>query len=202
MVSDTEGEQLVRIAREAVEVYLGEAIVLSTDDRVASSDRMGVFVTLNYLNGMGEEKLRGCIGIPLPKKQLFQSVVEAAIAAATADPRFPPLAKTELPTIIFELSFLTPPQLIQVKNPMEYYDHIKVGRDGLILKWERGSGILLPQVARELNWDIDEYLSNICHKAGTMPDSWIRPGTELYKFQAHVYREAEPRGNVIKLQLE
>ena len=79
MVSDTEGEQLVRIAREAVDVYLGEAIVLSTDDRFASSDRMGVFVTLNYLNRMGEEKLRGCIGIPLPEKQLFQSVVEAAI---------------------------------------------------------------------------------------------------------------------------
>ena len=200
MVSDTEGEQLVRMARKAVDVYLGEAIVLSTDDRFASSDRMGVFVTLNYLNRMGEEKLRGCIGIPLPEKQLFQSVVEAAIAAATSDPRFPPLSKTELPTIIFELSFLTTPQLIQVKNPMEYYDHIKVGRDGLILIWERGSGILLPQIARELNWDIDEYLSNICHKAGTKPDSWTRPGTKLYKFQAHVYREAEPGGNVIKLQ--
>jgi uncharacterized protein len=200
MVSDTEGEQLVRMARKAVDVYLGEAIVLSTDDRFASSDRMGVFVTLNYLNRMGEEKLRGCIGIPLPEKQLFQSVVEAAIAAATSDPRFPPLSKTELPTIIFELSFLTTPQLIQVKNPMEYYDHIKVGRDGLILEWERGSGILLPQVARELNWDIDDYLSNICHKAGTKPDSWTRPGTKLYKFQAHVYREAEPGGNVIKLQ--
>jgi uncharacterized protein len=200
MIGDTEGELLVRIARQAVEAYLEEAIVLSTDGRIASSDRMGVFVTLNYMNDMGEEKLRGCIGNPLPEKQLFQSVVEAAIAAATADPRFPPLAKTELSTIIFELSFLTPPQFIQVKNPKEYHDHIKVGRDGLILKWERGSGLLLPQVARELNWDIDEYLSNICHKAGTMPDSWTRPGTKLYKFQARVYREAEPGGNVIKIQ--
>jgi uncharacterized protein len=200
MIGDTEGELLVRIAREAVEAYLEEAIVLSADGRIASSDRMGVFVTLNYMNDMGEEKLRGCIGNPRPEKQLFQSVVEAAIAAATADPRFPPLAKTELPTIIFELSFLTPPQFIQVKNPKEYHDHIKVGRDGLILKWERGSGLLLPQVARELNWDIDEYLSNICHKAGTMPDSWTRPGTKLYKFQARVYREAEPGGNVIKIQ--
>jgi uncharacterized protein len=200
MIGDTEGELLVRIARQAVEVYLEEAIVLSTDGRIASSDRMGVFVTLNYMNDMGEEKLRGCIGNPLPEKQLFQSVVEAAIAAATADPRFPPLAKTELPTIVFELSFLTPPQFIQVKNPKEYHDHIKVGRDGLILKWERGSGLLLPQVARELNWDIDEYLSNICHKAGTMPDSWTRPGTKLYKFQARVYRETEPGGNVIKIQ--
>jgi len=200
MIGDTEGELLVRIARQAVEVYLEEAIVLSTDGRIASSDRMGVFVTLNYMNEMGEEKLRGCIGNPLPEKQLFQSVVEAAIAAATADPRFPPLAKTELPTIVFELSFLTPPQFIQVKNPKEYHDHIKVGRDGLILKWERGSGLLLPQVARELNWDIDEYLSNICHKAGTMPDSWTRPGTKLYKFQARVYRETEPGGNVIKIQ--
>lgn len=200
MLNDSEGVQLVRIAREAVETYLGEAVVLSTEGRIATSDKMGVFVTLNHLDEKGEENLRGCIGFPLPEKELIQSVVEAAIAAATCDPRFPPLAKTDLPRTIFELSFMTQPQLIQVARPAEYYNHIKIGRDGLILKCEKGSGLLLPQVAKELGWDIDEYLLNLCCKAGVTADAWVLPESKLYKFQAQVYRESEPNGKVIRLQ--
>jgi uncharacterized protein (TIGR00296 family) len=127
-------------------------------------------------------------------------VVEAAIAAATSDPRFPPLVKTELPKTIFEVSLLTPPQLIQVTHPAEYYNHIKIGRDGLILKWKNGLGLLLPQVAKEWGWTIDQYLLNICYKAGTTPNVLALPESKLYKFQAQVYRESEPMKKVIRLQ--
>jgi uncharacterized protein (TIGR00296 family) len=175
MISNSDGEKLVRIAREAVETFLGNAVVLSVEDRVATLERMGVFVTLSHLDNKGEESLRGCIGFPLPEKELSQSVVEAAIAAATSDPRFPPMVKTELPRTIFEVSLLTPPQLIQVTHPAEYYNHIKIGRDGLILKWENGSGLLLPQVAKEWGWNIDQYLLNICYKAGTTPNVLALP---------------------------
>ena len=199
MINDYEGEQLVKIAREAVELYVRMAVVVPMDTRKLFSDNMGVFVTINYLNEVGEEHLRGCIGFPLPEKGLYQSVVEAAIGAATIDPRFSPLVESELSSIIFELSFLTPPQLIQVAHPTEYYDHIKIGRDGLILRWENGSALLLPQVAKRLGWDVDEFLLNLCYKGGTTPDAWVLPGTELYKFQAQVYVESEPRGKVVRL---
>jgi uncharacterized protein (TIGR00296 family) len=200
MINDSEGEQLVKIAREAVEMYVRRAVVAPMDTGKIFSDNMGVFVTINHLNEQGEEHLRGCIGYPLPGKGLYQSVVEAAIGAATIDPRFSPLVESELSSIIFELSLLTPPQLIQVAHPTEYYDHIKIGRDGLILRREKGSALLLPQVATRFGWDVDEFLLNLCYKGGTTPDAWVLPGTELYRFQAQVYVEAEPGGRVIRLQ--
>ena len=200
MINDYEGEQLVKIAREAVETYIRRAMVPVKDDRIVFSDKMGVFVTLNHLNEKGEERLRGCIGFPLHEKGLYQSVVEAAIGAATIDPRFSPLVESELSRIIFELSFLTPPQLIQVVHPTDYYDHIKIGRDGLILRWEKGSALLLPQVAKRFGWDVDEFLLNLCYKGGTTPDAWVLPESKLYKFQAQVYLESEPKGRVIRLQ--
>jgi uncharacterized protein (TIGR00296 family) len=142
--------------------------------------------------------LRGCIGFPLPEKPLYQGVVEAAIAAATEDPRFPPLDRQELNNTIFEVSVLTSPQQISV-SPAEYGKEIEIGRDGLILHWRFGSGLLLPQVPVELKWNVEEYLANICYKAGAPPDVWLDPSSKLYRFQAVVFKEVEPKGEVVQL---
>src|SRR5918911_161461 len=198
MISDIEGEQLVKLARKAVQNYLGDSVDINIDNHEKFSQKTGVFVTLNSLRSK-EEQLRGCIGFPLPEKKLYQSVIEAAIAAATQDPRFPPVKKAELESIIFEVSILTAPEEIRVQNPNEFANHIKLGRDGLILRWKYGTGLLLPQVAVELNWDIDEYLTNICYKANAPHDIWIMPESQLYKFEAIVYKEAEPNGKILKL---
>jgi uncharacterized protein (TIGR00296 family) len=200
MISDGEGEQLVRLARRAVEEYLNESIVVNFDNMYQFSQKAGVFVTLNYVSN-NEEHLRGCIGFPIPDKKLYQSVIDAAIAAATQDPRFPPIGKEELANVIFEVSVLTSPEKINVQSPKEYQNHIKIGRDGLILRSEYGSGLLLPQVPVELKWDIDEYLANICYKAGAPPDTWLVPESQLYRFEATVYRESEPNGKIIKVEL-
>jgi uncharacterized protein len=197
MISEKEAEQLVRLARTAVQKYLEESVFISSNNCKTLSQKMGVFVTLNHLNNKNEKSLRGCIGFPLPEKELNQAVVEAAIAAATQDPRFPPIDRTELGNIIFELSLLTTPEEIKVQNPKDYPNHIKIGKDGLILKWRHGSGLLLPQVPVELKWDVDEYLANICYKAGALPDTWLMPESKLYKFQALVYKESEPCGKVL-----
>jgi uncharacterized protein (TIGR00296 family) len=161
-------------------------------------EKAGIFVTLNYVTITKKEYLRGCIGFPLPEKPLYQGVIEAAIAAATQDPRFPPLDRQELDNIIFEVSVLTPPQEIRA-GPADYGKEIEIGRDGLILQWRFGSGLLLPQVPIELKWDVEEYLANICYKAGAPPDVWLDPTSKLYKFQAAVFKEAEPKGKIITL---
>jgi uncharacterized protein len=199
MISDGEGKQLVRLARRAVDEYLNESIVVNLENMYQFSQKAGVFVTLNYMSN-NEEHLRGCIGFPLPDKKLYQSVIEAAIAAATQDPRFPPIDKEELASVIFEVSVLTSPEKINVQSPKEYQNHIKIGRDGLILRCKYGSGLLLPQVPIELKWDIDEYLANICYKAGAPPDTWLMPESQLYRFEAIVYRESEPNGKIIKVE--
>ena len=198
MISDSKGAELVRLARRAVETYLQKSVVIRLEQDLP--EMAGVFVTLNYLTRNKEEHLRGCIGFPLPEKRLRQSVVEAAIAAATEDPRFPPVDMPELDSMIFEVSVLTPPEEIRSK-PVEYKKEIKIGRDGLILRWRYGSGLLLPQVPVELKWNVDEYLANICHKAGAPADAWLDPASKLYKFQALVFKEVEPRGRVARLEL-
>lgn len=196
MISDGEGAELVRLARRAVEAYLQYSAIIKPEKD--SLDMAGVFVTLNYLTRNKEEHLRGCIGFPLPEKKLQQSVVEAAIAAATEDPRFPPVDRQELDSIVFEVSVLTPPEEIRTR-PADYKNEIRIGRDGLVLRWRHGSGLLLPQVPVELKWGVDEYLANICYKAGAPADAWLDPASKLYRFQAIVFKEDEPRGTVSRL---
>jgi uncharacterized protein len=200
MISNIEGEQLVKLARKAVQKYLGEPVDINIDSLERFSQKTGVFVTLISVRSK-EEQLRGCIGFPLSEKKLYQSIIEAAIAAATQDPRFNPVKKGELANIIFEVSILTPPEEIRVQSPNEFPNHIRLGRDGLILKWKYGTGLLLPQVPIELNWNIYEYLENICFKAGAPVDVWLMPESKLYRFQAIIYKESVPNGAVIRVEL-
>ena len=73
MISDSEGAELVRLARKAVEKYLQELVVIQPEK--FDGYKAGVFVTLNYLTRSKEEHLRGCIGFPLTEKKLHQSVI-------------------------------------------------------------------------------------------------------------------------------
>lgn len=197
MISLIEGTDLVCLARSAVEKYLEESVIIKPVKE--TSEKAGVFVTLNYVTPSRREYLRGCIGFPLPEKALYQGVIDAAIAAATEDPRFPPLDVQDLNNIVFEVSVLTPPQEIRVNNPADYRKEVEIGRDGLILQWRFGSGLLLPQVPVELNWDVEEYLANMCYKAGAPPDVWVDPSSKLYKFQATVFKEVEPMRQIIRV---
>ena len=200
IIPETYGEQLVRLARRAVEKYLNESVIITADNPDGLSQKAGVFVTLNYLSN-NKEYLRGCVGFPLPEKKLYQSVIDAAIAAATQDPRFDPVNKEDMGNIIFEVSVLSPPQKIEVQNRKDYKNCINIGRDGLILKWKYGSGLLLPQVPVELNWNVDEYLANICYKAGASSNAWLMPESQLYKFEAIIYKESGPNGKILKVDL-
>jgi hypothetical protein len=161
--------------------------------------KAGVFVTLNYLKGR-EEHLRGCIGFLLAHGPLNKSVIEAAIAAATQDPRFAPVDIKELGNITFEVSVLTEPEELQCE-PADYARQVRIGRDGLMMKWRHGSGLLLPQVPVELGWDVDEYLDNICYKAGAPRGALQETSTKLYTFQALVFKEHEPGGRVERIDL-
>lgn len=199
MISDSQGFELVQLARQAVESYLNDFVIISSEKTV-KGPKVGVFVTLNYVRRNGEEHLRGCIGFPISQKTLSESVIDAAIAAATEDPRFPPVDKQELENIAFEVSILTPPEEMKCK-PTDYRNNIRIGIDGLILRWKYGSGLLLPQVPVECKWNIDDYLANICYKAGAPPNAWLDPMSKLYKFQAIVFKEVQPKGRVIRHQL-
>lgn len=196
-LSQQEGRFLVELARKAVEGYLKTRKCISVPEKVSEKlmQPCGVFVTINSVKN-GEKELRGCIGYPYPTTPLVQAVIESAISAATNDPRFPPLSLKELDHVVFEVSVLTSPQIIKVKNPKEYCAKIKIGEDGLIV--ERGvyKGLLLPQVPVEWQWNAQEFLCQCCNKAGLLSDYWLREGTKIYKFQAIIFEEEKPRGDI------
>lgn len=198
ILSDQDGETIVKTARAAVTEYLKteKKINLHEDFKSKFSYNSGVFVTLNK-----KENLRGCIGFPTPVKKLYQSLVDAAIASATEDPRFPQVQYEELNEISFEVTILTPPKEVKVTNPLEYTSKIKVGRDGLIVKWEFGSGLLLPQVPVEYGWNEEEFLNHTCEKAGAPFDCWKRKSTKILQFEGIVFMETKPNGNVERVSL-
>jgi uncharacterized protein (TIGR00296 family) len=192
-----EGKFLVRLARKAVKEYLEnrKQIKAPEDTSQKLSQPCGVFVTINSIKS-GKKKLRGCIGYPYPTIPLIQAVIESAINSATQDPRFYPISLDELETVVFEVSVLTPPEIIKVEKPSQYPSKIKVGEDGLIIEKNVFKGLLLPQVPIEWKWDNEQFLCQCCIKAGLPPDCWLLKDTKIYKFQAIIFEEEKPKGEV------
>ncbi|MBC7130422.1 TIGR00296 family protein [Candidatus Bathyarchaeota archaeon] len=202
-LSDEEGEFLVKLARRAVEQYLTSRKRIEAPVNVSDkfTKPCGVFVTINRLVGR-EKELRGCIGYPYPTNPLVEAVIDSAISSATQDPRFPPLSFDELDSVIFEVSVLTPPEIIRVEKPSQYPSKVKIGEDGLIIERGLYKGLLLPQVPVEWGWDSEEFLCQCCLKAGLPPDCWLLEGTKVYKFQAIIFEEEAPKGKVKRKLLQ
>ncbi|MEO2118066.1 MAG: TIGR00296 family protein [Methanocaldococcus sp.] len=193
-----EGTFAVKYARAVIENYLAGNDIIIEDYPEIFNEKRGCFCTLHTYP---DKELRGCIGIPEPIMPLIEALKEAAISAATKDPRFPPVTLEEMDSIVVEVSILTPPELIKVRNPKEYLEKIKIGRDGLIIEYGFYRGLLLPQVPVEYGWDVEEYLAHLCLKAGLPPDMWLAEGVKIYRFEAQIFEEVEPRGEVIEKKL-
>lgn len=189
-LSREEEQLLLRIARESLLVYLSEerridlsAYPLTPETR----ERHGAFVTLR-LSG----ELRGCIGHTRSIESLAEAVRDNAINAAVRDPRFMPLTLEELPQVHIEISALCPGAAPDTPFiPVKSLSEIVIGRDGLYLDHagSRGGGLLLPQVAAERNWNVEQFLEALCAKAGAGPEAWKSPGCELFRFSAQVFEE-------------
>ncbi len=160
--------------------------------------RSGAFVTVKGKN----EQLLGCIGRPYPSDTLLENVIQSAVDAAYYDPRFSPLDPKYADSVLLEVSILSQPEQVNFKSPDELLKLIKVGRDGIIVEWALGSGLLLPQVPVEEKWNVEEYISYGCLKAGADRGLWKRGNLRVYKFTASVFSEIEPNGSVIKVNLE
>lgn len=190
-----EGEKAVRLARRAIETYLESRKVLKERLGGVFEEKRGVFTTLTK-----HGQLRGCIGFPYPIKRLDEAIIESAIAAAVDDPRFEPVRLSEMDEIEVEVTVLTPPEKINAK-PIDIPKFVEIGRHGLMVRMGPFSGLLLPQVAVEYNFDEVEFLSETCMKAGLPPDCWLS-GAEVYRFEGQIFKEVEPRGKVVEVDLK
>ncbi len=172
-----EKETLRQIAWAAIKAKLtGERADRPAAISKALQEKCGAFVSLH-----SSGQLRGCIGQIYAHQPLYQVVEAMALAAAFEDPRFPPLAPQELPKIDLEISVLTPLQ--RIKDIQE----IEVGKHGLYIKKGFHSGLLLPQVAVEHNWDRVTFLEETCRKAGLPRNAWKEKDAEIYIFSAEIF---------------
>jgi uncharacterized protein (TIGR00296 family) len=200
MLTDVEGRAAVKLARKTIESFLSEERLpelqeLDFELSPVFGEKRGVFVTLTE-SGL----LRGCIGHPFPDSRLEDAIMDSAISAATRDPRFPPVRKDELDDIVVEVTILTQPEKINAPAE-ELPDRIEIGKHGLIVKQGYCQGLLLPQVAPEYNMDSIEFLGHTCLKAGLSPDAWLK-GAEVSCFEGQIFKEKEPRGEVIEENLQ
>jgi AmmeMemoRadiSam system protein A len=174
-------KELLGIARRALDRYLGEGKIPSEEGARGKLAAPGAaFVTLTK-NG----RLRGCIGYTEAVAPLFKVVQECAVAAATEDPRFPPVSTNEIPSLRVEVSVLTP--LVPIRP-----EEVEVGRHGLMVARGRMRGLLLPQVPVEFGWDRETFLDQTCVKAGLPPSAW-RHGATLRAFTAEVFCEEDKK---------
>jgi len=176
-LTEEEKNILRQIAWAAIKAKLqGEKIERPPVISNALQERCGAFVSL-HTHG----QLRGCIGQIHAHQPLYQVVEGMALAAAFEDPRFPPLSPQELSDLDLEISVLTPLQ--KIKDIPE----IEVGKHGLYIKKGFHSGLLLPQVAVEHNWDRITFLEETCRKAGLPRNAWKEKDAEIYIFSAEIF---------------
>ena len=181
-LTDADQQLLLQIARDAVHSYL-RAERPNLPEVPASSvltETHGVFVSIHQ-----GKQLRGCIGNVYAASPLYRTTAECAIAAATGDPRFMPMAVAELPTVEFEISILSPLQSVSDIREIE------IGKHGLLISSKTDRGLLLPQVATTYGWDRERFLSETCKKAGLKADDWKHEHTTIQCFSAIVFSEQQ-----------
>ena len=179
-LSEQDRSALLRVVRLLLTEYLTAGRIPShnTDSSLLLEHR-GTFVSLQRRDSGA---LRGCLGEFFPQRPLIESVTQMAIAAATRDPRFPAVTVEELPELRIEISALTPLYPIRPEQ-------IQVGVHGLmIVKGER-KGLLLPHVPLAYGWDREDFLANLCLKAGLGTDAWRSRDVELLAFETEVWEE-------------
>lgn len=181
------GRALVELARDAIAGAVGGRTAPATprDERTdARLDAAGaVFVTL-----MEDGRLRGCIGSLEADRPLREDVVANAIAAALDDPRFAPLAASELPRVNIEVSLLTPPEPLAVNSESEALAALRPGIDGVVLAHGRQRATFLPQVWAQLPTP-REFLAQLKRKAGLPGDFWA-PDVEIARYGVRKWSEA------------
>jgi AmmeMemoRadiSam system protein A len=179
--------ELLEIARNAIASSLQEE---RTPSRATARTRpspellqpSGAFVTLR-ING----ELRGCIGYMESPHPLADVVADVAVKAACEDPRFPPVTAAELDGIDLEISVLSP------MRPIHDINEITIGTHGVMIELGPNRGVLLPQVAVEYGWTVEQFLSALSRKAGLHKFGWMEPDARLSIFSAEVVDEEDAR---------
>lgn len=169
-----EKAELFTIVHSAIKMQLDGKNDYTVDPTKVSSKfltPMGAFVTLK-IDGV----LRGCIGRFISSDPFYEAVKASAISSAFEDPRFPPLTKEEYTKTQIEITVLGP--LKKINSISE----IVLGKHGIYIKDGNRAGTMLPQVATENGWSVEEFLGYTSRdKAGIGWDGWKDAEISIYE---------------------
>lgn len=181
---DRLGTVLLAHARAAIDERLtGRRPPLPDHPQLAQPG--ATFVTLTI-----DKQLHGCIGSLEAHRPLDEDVRANAVAAAFADPRFPPLTKTEWPAVAIEVSLLSPPEPIAFGDEAELLAQLCPFEDGLILSAGPYRATFLPQVWAQLPNPRD-FLAALKAKAG-LPANQAIPGLKAARYRVTAWHEPAP----------
>jgi AmmeMemoRadiSam system protein B len=120
---------------------------------------------------------------------LLTALQQSAARTATHDMRLPPISATELPFLTVDVSLLHNFQPLASQGEARVND-VVIGHHGLTIQRGEASGLLLPSVPVEHNWDAETFLRQVCRKAGLPSTAWLEDATQLRTFEA-VYIEGD-----------
>ncbi|MCY1422799.1 AmmeMemoRadiSam system protein A [compost metagenome] len=158
------GRALLSQARDSIDEFLGLPCRGEPAEHPLLDEPGACFVTLR-IGGL----LRGCVGQLQPKGPLREAVRANARAAASEDPRFPPLSFMEWEDTTLDVSVLSPVQFHACPDLDSALALIEVGVDGVVLEGGGCRSTFLPQVWRQLPNPRD-FLLQLLRKAGL--DAW------------------------------
>jgi MEMO1 family protein len=166
--------RLFEIAKTSIRSMLYENKRIKIDENTIPEKlkkQLGAFVTLK-INGV----LRGCIGRFISSDPLYEVIRASALSSAFEDPRFTPLTKEEFKKAEIEITVLGP--LKKINNINE----IVLGKHGIYIKKDFRSGTMLPQVATENGWTVEQFLGYTSRdKAGLGWDGWKDADIFIYE---------------------
>jgi len=138
--------------------------------------KKATFITLKQ-----KGQLRGCIGSLVAHAELYDDLVSNAQKAAFEDPRFKPLSIEELDKTTIEISILSDAVLQKYNSVEDLKSKVKVGVDGIILKYKDKQATFLPQVWEDIS-TFEEFFSHLSNKGG-FDISCLNDGALVYKYQ-------------------
>lgn len=169
--------ELTALARRAVETFTrtGKQILVPDDASALKSTRAACFVSIKTRSG----ELRGCIGTIEPvAENLGEELIANAISAATRDPRFQPVAESELDDLYYSVDIISSPE------PAKFED-LDPKLYGVIVEDElsRRRGLLLPDIAGVES--VRQQVDIAARKAGISPGASLK----LSRFRVNRFRE-------------
>jgi len=194
MLSLDDGARLVVLAREAIEKqYSFFGFKPDRKEQMRFGYPCACFVTL-YVDG----KIRGTSGDIEHSPPLYDNLIQNALQAGK-DPRYS-VQKEDIPRMTVEVSLVSKPKRIDVRNPGDYAKQMHPGKEGILIKSTYSKGMIMPQEAVKNRWNSLMILQQACHRAGLKQDDWQNFDlVRVYKFASQTFAEASPKGEIIQI---